>query len=149
MRVLGVLIVSLLFSSAVIAAEAAPFKVSDVLTQQQEIRADVMAGKGRYATMPATKRDALLAKQDQLTSLLAGKQTSADLTEDQYMKAFSALEWIETAINNQDEERLVCTREKALGSTRTTRTCRTVAQMELEREKAREQLDQNNAHNRR
>ena len=149
MHVFGILVVSLLFASTAAAIESAPFKVNDVVAQQQQIRSDVIAGKGRYASMPERKRNDLLSRQEHLMHTLEGKQTSAELTEDEYMEAFSALEWIEAAINNQEDERLICRREKTIGSNRTTRICRTAAQMEIERELARDQIDQADIQNRR
>jgi len=142
MRAFGILVFSLSFALAAVASEAVPFKVNDVLAQQQQIRADMVAGKGRYAKMPEQRRNVVLAKQDKLFLLLEGKQDSDDLNPDHYMEAFATLESIEAVINNADGERLVCTREKTLGSNRATRVCRTVAQMEAERELARRQLNQ-------
>ena len=56
------------------------------------------------------------------------------------MAAFNTLEWIEAAINDSDDDRLVCRRERRIGSNRMTRVCKTVAQIEFERERARSQL---------
>jgi hypothetical protein len=56
------------------------------------------------------------------------------------MKAFAALETIEALVNNQDGEQVTCRREKTLGSNRPTRICRTKAQLEEEREIARQQM---------
>ena len=140
MRLLVVLIMSL-FSTLAVAGETKPFQVDEVLAQQQQIRTDVVAGKGRYANMPNQKRSELMAKQDELTILLEGKQSSSELSHDQYLEAFNTLEWIEATVNNLQSERLVCTREKTLGSNRTTRICRTEAQLEAQREYARQQME--------
>jgi len=143
MRLFVVLIVSL-FSALAVAGETKPFQVDEVLAQQQQIRADVVAGKGRYANIPNQKRSELMAKQDELIVLLEGKQSSAELSQDQYVAAFNKLEWIEATVNNTDGERMICTREKTLGSNRTTRVCRTAAQLEEQREYARQQLETGN-----
>jgi len=143
MRLLVVLIMSL-FSTLAVAGETKAFQVDEVLAQQQQIRTDVVAGKGRYANIPNQKRSELMAKQDELIVLLEGKQSSAELSEDQYVAAFNRLEWIEATVNNTDGERMICTREKTLGSNRTTRVCRTAAQMEEQREFARQQMETGN-----
>jgi hypothetical protein len=148
MRLLIMLILSLC-SALAVAGETKPFQVDEVLAQQRQIRADVLAGKGRYANMPNQKRSELMAKQDELTILLEGKQSSTELSQDQYTEAFNTLEWIEATVNNTDGERMICTREKTLGSNRTTRTCRTAAQMEAQREFARQQMDNSSIQNRR
>jgi len=143
MRLLVVLIVSL-FSTLAVAGETKAFKVDEVLAQQQQIRTDVVAGKGRYANMPNQKRSELMAKQDELMILLEGKQSSTELSQDQYVEAFNRLEWIEATVNNVESERMICSREKTLGSNRTTRVCRTAAQMEEQREFARQQMETGN-----
>ncbi|MBC7989601.1 MAG: hypothetical protein H7Y19_08480 [Luteimonas sp.] len=143
MRLFVVLIVSL-FSTLAVAGDTKPFQVDEVLAQQQQIRTDVVAGKGRYANMPNQKRSELMAKQDELMILLEGKQSSTELSQDQYVEAFNKLEWIEATVNNVDSERMICTREKTLGSNRTTRVCRTAAQLEEQREYARQQLETGN-----
>ena len=106
-----------------------------------QIRDDVMTQKGRYKDMSPDKRVELLSKQAALLTMLEGKKTAADLTAEQQMQAFNTLEWIEAAINNADDERMVCRREKPLGSTRTTRVCRTAAQEREAQERAREEME--------
>lgn len=117
-----------------------PLDISKVVSQQEQIRADVMARKGRYKDMPSATRDELLSKQHKLLEMLDGKKTPGDLTEDQRMSAFNTLEWIEAAINNDQDERMVCTRERTVGSNRITRVCRTESQMKEARERARDQM---------
>lgn len=118
-----------------------PLEIAKIVTQQREIRADLMAGTGRYKQMPTSKREEILKKQDDLLRMLEGKETSDDLSTDQRMAAFNNLEWIEAAINDEVGERMVCRRERTIGSNRITRVCRTEAQMEAERELARDELD--------
>lgn len=114
--------------------------IEDIVSQQEQIRADVVATKGRYADMPPHKRDELLGKQASLLRMLEGKQSADELTEDQRMQAFNTLEWIEAAINDEEDERMICVRERTIGSNRITRTCRTEAQWTEARERARELL---------
>lgn len=118
-----------------------PLEIAKIIDQQREIRADLMAGTGRYKQMPTSKREQILKKQDDLLRMLEGKETSDDLSTDQQMAAFNSLEWIEAAINNEEGERMVCRRERTIGSNRITRVCRTEAQMEAERELARDEFD--------
>jgi hypothetical protein len=120
-------------------------KVETIVSQQQEIRAEVKARSGRYKEMPATTRDELLARQDELLRVLDGKQSLDELPENQRLKVFNTLEWIEATVNNLEAERMVCTREKTIGSNRIERVCRTVAQMKKEREQAQQDLLRNSA----
>jgi hypothetical protein len=142
MRAIGVLVITLFSVSLALASDLQPFKVKEVVEQQQQIRTEMMAGKGRYADMPSHRRSDVLNMQDRLFRMLDGKESSEDLSEDQYMEAFAALESIEAIVNNEGGERLVCTREKTLGSNRTKRVCRTQSQIDAERELARGQMNQ-------
>jgi len=82
----------------------------------------------------------LLAKQDSLLRLLGDKQDPAELSESQRTEAFNTLEWIEAAINDEHDERMVCTRERATGSNRVVRVCKTQRQIEEDRLRARRQM---------
>lgn len=130
-------------------ASGKPLEISKVVSQQQEIQAGVMKGEGRYAHMPEAKRDQLLSKQAMLLRMLDGKETAADLTEEQQLSAFNTLEWIEATINREYDNRLVCVREKTVGSNRISRTCRTADQWQEARERAREELDRQGIQSRR
>jgi hypothetical protein len=130
-------------------AEQGTLEISKIVSQQQQIRAELMARSGRYKNMSEAKRDELLSKQQRLLAMLDGKQTSAELTDDQKNDAFNTLEWIEAAINNAQDERMICKRERALGSQRVTQTCRTQAQMREERERARDDMDKRSVNTRR
>jgi hypothetical protein len=113
-----------------------------IRTQQAEIRTGVAARTGRYKDMPESTRGQLLSKQAQVLQAIDNKSSAAELTQDQAIEVFNALEWIEAAINQADDDRLVCERRKTLGSNRKERVCKTVAQMREERERAREELGQ-------
>ncbi|GAA4857804.1 hypothetical protein [Luteimonas vadosa] len=115
-------------------------EVKAVLAQQEQIKADVLAGQGRYASISAKDRETLLHRQQELVHLLEGKESTDELTEAQRVEAFNTLEWIEATINNEPDERMVCVREKTIGSNRMTRICRTESQWAEARERAREQL---------
>jgi hypothetical protein len=114
--------------------------VATIVSEQQEIRAGVLAGEGRYADLPARKRDELVRRQDALLKMLDGKESTDDLPERSRIEAFNTLEWIEAVVNKEDDERMVCIRERTIGSNRLTRTCRTAAQWAEARERAREQM---------
>ena len=128
-------------ASAAYAGAGSPIELEQIRTQQKQIREEVLAGKGRYADMSSRKRDELLAKQDGLLQFIEGKSTESELTEKQKMEAFNSLEWIEAAINNADDERVICKSEKPTGSNRAQKVCKTVAQIRQEREDSSNAVD--------
>lgn len=118
-----------------------PLAIAAITAQQAQIRSDVLAGEGRYRDMPTRTRNELLDRQTRLLRMLDGKISSDDLSQDQRMEAFNTLEWIEAAINNAEDERMICKREKTLGSNMDKRVCKTVAQRREEQEAARRSID--------
>ena len=131
---------ALLLPMLAIAGNEKSLDLNKVIVQQKQIRSDLMASKD-YRGLNEAQRTELLSRQDSLLRMLEGKETSADLTQEQQIRAFNDLEWIEAALNNAEGDRMVCRRERTLGSNRITRVCRTAAQMELEREQARDAAD--------
>lgn len=118
------------------------FDTAKVVAEQQQIRRDADARTGRYKTMTSEKRERLFNEQNRLLSVIDSHDYK-DLNSEQRLQAFNSLEAISGLLNNEDDERMVCERVKTVGSNRVDRVCMTVAQRELSRERARENLDRN------
>jgi hypothetical protein len=139
---IALLLAAGLFAPGAIASTA-PLELNQIRAQQQEIRADLIAGKGRYKDMSATTKTELLSRQDQLLKMIGDKHDPDELTKDQRLQAFNTLEWIEATINKSADERMICTRERATGSQRVTTVCKTQRQIKEAHERARRQTDGN------
>jgi len=131
----------LLATPAFASVDRGVLQFDTIRSQQAEIRAAVEARAGLYKDLPSNMRSELLAKQSQLLSIMEGKRSTSDLNEEQKTEIFNTLEWIEAAVNNVQDERLVCERRPILGSNRKERVCKTAAQLRAEHESARDQLD--------
>lgn len=114
--------------------------LDQVRAEQQQIRAGIAAATGPYAGMPASRRAELVRKQDALLRLIEGKSDARELTAAERTEAFNAVEWIQAAITENDDDRMVCTRERTVGSNRIQSVCRTQAQARQAREAARERM---------
>jgi len=124
------------FSTAAQAGSGTSNRVSDIVSQQAQIRASVKAEEGGWDNIPAAKREELLSKQDQLLLLIDGKQTLDELAPADQAAARQTLGWIDAVATEADGERKVCRRERATGTHRTTTVCRSVADMKRQREQA-------------
>lgn len=113
-------------------------RVDQIVQQQTQIRADVTASRNGWDALPQEKRDEVLKQQDRLFVLLQDKQTIGDLGLDQQVEAANLLASIKATVTGAEDERMVCTRERKMGSNFTQRVCRTVAQLRREREAARD-----------
>ena len=118
-----------------------PQTITDLVSQQQEIRKQVLEQTGRFKDMPTIKRDAILAQQTKLFRLLEGKSSTDELNPVQQTEDFNALQTIASNIDNKEDERIVCTRMKTIGTHQVTRVCKSVAQMRADREHARNELN--------
>jgi hypothetical protein len=119
-------------------------KADAILSQQQQIRAELTSRSGPFKDMEESKRSDVSAKQDVVFHLLEGKQNSGELNEPQRVELFNALEAIEATVNNARDEQVICEHVKQIGSNRPQKVCKTYAQREKEREAARKigHLDQ-------
>jgi hypothetical protein len=141
MRTLFVLLLSALTAPVfATGTDGSAGTVATLLSQQHEIRKQVLEQTGRYEEMPAVKRDAILAEQNKLFRLLEGKSSTAELDPAQQTEVFNALETISSNINNTEDERIVCERVKKTGSHQVTRVCKSVAQIRVDRERARAEM---------
>jgi hypothetical protein len=104
-----------------------------ILDQQAGIRTEAMNKKGRYKDMAETKRQELFAHQDKVNRMLEGVGSTTDLPEKDQITVFNSLEAIEAIINQAEDERMVCTRVKPVGSNRPQTVCKTVAQLREEK----------------
>ena len=115
-----------------------------IVAQQQQLKADAEARVGRFADMPAVKRNDLLARQDKVFALLDGRESSTELSQQQQLSLLNELEAIGALVNNTEDERMICERVKPMGSNRPVKVCKTVAQRRAEREGAEDQFGRRN-----
>jgi len=145
---------ALLFSGLMLLGMATTTFASDrvlqpdaIISQQQQIRPDLQTGKGAYAKLSPVKRNELLARQDRLLELLQPQTPPVELDEAQRSEAFAAIDAIQAAgtpavaVTSNDDDTLVCKREKTLGSNFSTKVCRTKAQIRYDQENARGNLE--------
>lgn len=130
----GLILIAISGSS--IAGDITLQQPGEIIAQQKAIRVDVEAEKGRFETMPKVKRKKILADQDKLFGLLDGKTDAAELSEPERTEVKALLASISGAIENKEDERMICTREQKTGSNFTTKVCRSVAQIRAEKESA-------------
>lgn len=131
---------TLAIAAAAHAGGGAGERVSDIVAQQQRIRADVVAEKNGWDNIPVARRQELLEKQDQLMSMIGGKSSLDELPSTDRADAVSTLQWIEALAQQADDERQICRRERATGSNRVTRICRKAGDIRRLSEQTRDAL---------
>ena len=112
-----------------------------IVAQQLEIRAEAAAGRGRYKDMDPTAMGELRGHQDLVLGLLEGKERSTDLPQEQQVEVFNSLEAISAIINKAEDDRMICRRERSVGSRMATNVCRTVGERRAAQQNAREAMN--------
>ena len=105
-----------------------------IRTQVDKIHAEAKAGKRGWDNISAEKKTQLTTARDRVVALLDGKKNAAELQEQERTELTQVLNDINTLAKEADDERMVCTREKAVGSNFPIETCMTVAQRRAQRE---------------
>lgn len=82
-------------------------------------------------------KEKLANAQAEIRQALDGKASMADLDDAAKLTVFNAHEQVVALVNKAEDERMVCTQKKRLGSHRHQLECRTVAQIKADREAAR------------
>lgn len=133
------ILVSLLAWGALALASADPqqLTIRDILTQQTQLRAQVVAGKGAFKDMSKTERAALVERQDRVLQMLGGLETLETMAPDQRTIVFNDLEWIKAVVAKAEDDRMVCEYTKIAGSNRMQSVCMTAKEQREHREGAR------------
>jgi hypothetical protein len=136
------ILVSLLTWGALALASADPqqLTIRDILTQQTQLRAQVVAGKGAFKDMSKAERAALVERQDRVLQMLGGLQTLEDMAPDQRTIVFNDLEWIKATVTQAEDDRMVCEHTRIAGSNRVQSVCMTAKQQRENREGSQDSL---------
>lgn len=93
-------------------------------------RAIAMAKEGGYGHLERGSEAKLAAAREEIGRILNGVSDPHQLPADQRIALFNAHQTIESVINKQDKNRVVCTRERKTGSRLGTTECLTVGERE-------------------
>lgn len=129
-------------------AEAAPAPeaetpqptVQQIVEQQTQLRADVLARKGAFKDLTQTERDELTAKQGRILQILEGRDDVSELRVEDRIELFNHLQWVSAVVRDAEEDRQVCERSRTVGSNRFQVVCMTAREYREHKERARQSL---------
>lgn len=98
------------------------------------------AATKEFDALSRTEREQLAAAQAEIRGALDGKESMAELDDAGRLTVFNAHEKVLALVNKAEDERLICTQKKRLGSHRHQLECRTVAQIRESREGGKREL---------
>lgn len=128
-------------SAAHAAKELAISQSTDtILSELGKIQAEAKAGKRGWDNISKEKRDEVTTQGDRVVALLDGKKSAKELQPEERTELTTALERINTLAKEAEDERMVCTRERKVGSNFPVNTCMTVAERRRQREQSQQSM---------
>ena len=142
--------VALLLLAGMSAAHAARDLAIDqspdtIRTELQKIHAEATAGKRGWDNISKEKRAEVTTHRDRVVALLDGKKSANDLQPEERTELTTTLDRINVLAKEAEDERMVCTRERKVGSNFPVNTCMTVAERRRLRESSQNSMIQQNA----
>jgi len=127
------LLLSLVFMAPIVAAAGPPElplqTTSDFQVQQAKVRSDLLAGE-IYSEITASDRERVIAALDRMSGVI-GDGSIDRLSPERKVQVFNDQELVNGVLTKaRADSRLICKREKPVGSQMATRQCFTVAQRE-------------------
>lgn len=121
------------FAEDTVAIDSTP---AQIRTAQGDLRQAIERKSGNYSHFTDDERKAIFAKQDEVLSLIDGKQDIAELGPDGKIALANALEAVKASLARAEDNRMICERIKPIGSNRPQNKCLSVGTRRRMREEA-------------
>jgi hypothetical protein len=121
-------------------ADKQTMQLQDIREQQTRLQGEIRAGRGAFKEMSEAERGALLSKQERLLLLLQNKQDFDELAVDAKLEVFNTLEQIRSTVAQAEEDRMVCRKDRVMGSHLPQVVCMTAKEERLRRERTRDAI---------
>ena len=139
-----ILLAALLVAGPAFAADRATVDVADAATfseQRAEILADLADGE-TYAEITLEDREKVVSTLSRMQRMLGSHESAQALHPDERVALMNEQETINNILSQAHRDsRMVCTRERPVGTRMPTNVCRTVAERRRLREDSRRNLD--------
>ncbi len=121
--------------------------VSRSFEAQRQAIVKALADGETYSEIPVQDRQTVKESLDRISGLLGGAQSVDQLSEAARVEVFNQQERVNTLLTRaREDSRMVCTRERKVGSHRTTNSCMTVADRRRAREQSQDALLNNSGY---
>ena len=124
--------VSLALSAGATFAQASeqPQTVSEILQFQHALRDKIDKPNGEYSRFDEGQLARMKKAQDNVFRMLSGVNSLNDLSENQKMEVSNSLDEVKAILLANEGNRLICYREKKIGTNLLTKRCETYADRE-------------------
>ncbi len=121
-------------------AANAPQSVAEILQFQHALRAKLEARDGEYSKFDESAVHRMESAQDQVFHMLNGVSSLSQLTQDQKINLSNALDQVKATLLANEDNRVICHRERKTGTNLLERHCETVAQRNANAEQANREI---------
>jgi len=104
--------------------------VPKILQTQHELRAKIDNPTGEYSKFSPEDLNKMRHAQDQIFHMLDGVTSLDQLKEDQKIELSNQLDQVKATLTQNEDNRLICYRERRIGTNLLEKRCETVAQRE-------------------
>jgi hypothetical protein len=130
-------IIALSLSFALAAADTTPPpSIKDIVAQQTQLRAQLVAKSGAFKDMDVGDRDRLMKQQDRLLQMLQGRKSIDELRAEEKIEVFNHLQSVNAAVTKAEDDRQVCERARLVGTHRYRVVCMTAKEAREYKENA-------------
>jgi len=113
------------FAEDAISIDSTP---AQIRTAQSDLRLAIERKSGNYSHFNDDERKAIFARQDEVLSLIDGKQDIAELGPDGKIALVNAMAAVDASVARAEDNRMICERIKPVGSNRPQNKCMSVGQ---------------------
>ena len=106
----------------------------DAFTEVASKTRDQMKEGGRYSKVTAAEKSKVDARLDEMGQLFDQRGSVAQMSGDEKVRLFNAQEEVNSILAKRDNDRLICRNEAPIGSHLPVKTCKTVGEIERQRQ---------------
>ena len=114
--------------------------VPEILHTQHELRAKFDNPNGEYSRFSADDLNTMRRAQDKIFRMLDGVTSLDQLNADQKVELSNALDQVKATLTNNKGSRLICYRERKIGTNLVEKRCETVEEREARARDSQEQM---------
>ena len=123
-------------------SQDAPQTASEILQFQKELRTKLDNPTGEYSRFSEADVAKMKRAQDNVFSVLSGVDSLDQLSLDQKTSLSNSLDVIKATLLSDEDNRLICHRERKIGTNLVAKRCETVAERNARAKEAQEQMRQ-------
>jgi hypothetical protein len=127
-------------AAPVLAADDGDDTVPEILHTQHALRTKIDNPSGEYSQFSPDDLNTMRRAQDKIFTMLDGVTSLDQLKEDQKIALSNALDQVKATLTHNEGNRLICYRERRIGTNLLEKRCETVAERQARAEQSQKEM---------